>query len=838
MQYSHNDVFDVAAAFINATNHPVFLTGKAGTGKTTFLKYIREHALKSTVVVAPTGVAAINAGGVTIHSFFQLPFSPFLPQGPSGFGAALSGAVDRHSLLGKLRLSTQRKAVMQELELLIIDEISMVRADVLDAIDTVLRHVRNVHTKPFGGVQVLFIGDMYQLPPVVKDSEWQLLCEYYETPFFFSSLACKQAPPVYIELQKVYRQKDDAFISLLNKVRNNQMDEYGYHLLHSRLGADLQHSGQSIITLASHNYIADSINDTALDTLSLPLRSFKAEVEGEFYENAFPAEENLRLKEGAQVMFIKNDLGQFRKYFNGKIGTVKSFDGDKIFVECREDGGTQEIEVKKELWENITYSINRSTNQLEEEVIGTFKQYPLRLAWAITIHKSQGLTFDNVVIDAGKAFAPGQVYVALSRCTTLEGILLKSRINMQSLLSDERIVTFAGNQQSFEAQQKLLNSAAVLYKQEILQQIFDFKPLLKQLEAIRLFCAEHGLKDKSEDWYQRIATQFEQFEKHGDTFCLRLQQYFAETAIPEENLALIERLKSAASWFLQQLSLAKRDFVQCTIVTDNRQLALDFTKKMQVFYDTIRRKESLFEILKTEFSLNALQQAKRSFVPEAIAYNAYAGKSASVPKTVKHGSLYMQLRQLRDEICREAGLATYMVCGHEALEDLANYLPQTAAQLEKIKGFGKHKIKNYGNAFLALICAYCEENDVQTHIEELPLSRTRKKAEPKEPKPDTKLATLERFQAGKPIADIAAERNLAVSTVESHLAHFVGEGVLDVSLFVSPEKRSLIEGVIEANNIFLSGQLKALLPPDISFGEIKMVLATIKKERQLPDVQI
>ncbi|MEO6356356.1 MAG: AAA family ATPase, partial [Ferruginibacter sp.] len=456
-----NTSFQLASDFVNYTQASLFLTGKAGTGKTTFLKHIKENGVKNTVVVAPTGVAAINAGGTTIHSFFQLPFTPFIPVS-TGYGAS-DTISDKHSLIGRLRLTNDRKEVMQKLELLIIDEISMVRCDVLDAIDTVLRHVRSQYAAPFGGVQVLLIGDMYQLPPVVKSEEWQLLAPYYKSEYFFNSHVIELQQPVYIELNKIYRQNDGAFVQVLNQVRNNEMDQESYQLLHTRyLPAFYPAREENYITLTTHNSKADTINFKALNELDGKVFSFDATVEGEFYEKAFPADVNLKLKVGTQVMFLKNDIEKVRRYFNGKIGVVEKIEDDKIFVQCRDE--PTPIEVKKEKWKNIRYSLDKTTNQIEENEIGSFTQFPLRLAWAITIHKSQGLTFEKAIIDAGEAFAPGQVYVALSRCTTLAGMILHSRINNHSLRNDRRISEFASAQRTSARQLQLLQQAKHLFQ--------------------------------------------------------------------------------------------------------------------------------------------------------------------------------------------------------------------------------------------------------------------------------------------------------------------------------------------------------------------------------------
>jgi len=380
----HNALFTLAADFIRYTNRSVFLTGRAGTGKTTFLKYIRANTIKQTAVVAPTGVAAINAGGVTIHSFFQLPFAPYMPES-KGFERN-ENAVDRHHLLGRIKMNRDRIKVLQQLELLIIDEISMVRCDVLDAIDMVLRHFRYRYHEPFGGVQVLFIGDMFQLPPVVQNDEWSILAPFYTSPFFFDSKVLQLEKPVHIELNKIYRQNEQRFIELLNKVRNNEMDEDGFDLLNSRYNPAFQPAkDEGYITLTTHNNKADAINAEALANLTGITRNYKAYITGEFYEKSYPAEELLQLKVGAQVMMIKNDPE--KKYFNGKIGIVTKLDDDIVHVQCKDEETA--IEVKKEVWENIRYTLNPALQKVEEEEIGKFEQFPLRLAWLLPFTKAR-----------------------------------------------------------------------------------------------------------------------------------------------------------------------------------------------------------------------------------------------------------------------------------------------------------------------------------------------------------------------------------------------------------------------------------------------------------------
>ena len=478
-----NEMFQLAIQLVNQSNRNIFLTGRAGTGKTTFLKYIRENCPKQMAVVAPTGVAAINAGGVTIHSFFQLPLAPFIPEsGGTGFQNNDQEVSNKHSLLSRLRFNSEKKKVLQQLEILVIDEISMVRCDTLDAIDTVLRHIRQRPAERFGGVQLLFIGDMLQLPPVIKEQEWSLLSEYYSGQYFFDGKVLQEDPPVYIEFNKIYRQRDEQFIGLLNQVRNNELDGEGMKILESRFQPSFRRSKQDgYIVLTTHNNKAGEINAKELNSLSGKLFSYNAEVQDEFSDRAYPADEVLYLKVGAQVMFIRNDAAEKgKRYFNGKIGTVSKLETDKIFVQCDDE---VEIEVQREKWENIRYTLNKSTRQLDSDVLGSFTQYPLRLAWAITIHKSQGLTFEKAIIDAGAAFAPGQVYVALSRCTNLEGMVLQSRVNSSSLFSDARIVEFSQRSASSGQLQQEFAIAKKHYQQTVLLSTFDF--------AVTTKCKQH-----------------------------------------------------------------------------------------------------------------------------------------------------------------------------------------------------------------------------------------------------------------------------------------------------------------------------------------------------------
>jgi hypothetical protein len=465
--------FRLAQEYVNQTSRHIFLTGKAGTGKTTFLKHIVKTSPKQVLVSAPTGVAAINAGGVTLHSLFQLPLEPYIP----------------HSRVrDKFRFNRQKLKVIQQAQLLIIDEVSMLRADTLDAIDATLQYIRR-NAQPFGGLQMLYIGDLFQLPPIVKEDEWHILKPYYKSAFFFHAKVIEQAEPVYIEFKKVFRQTQQTFIQLLNRVRNNEVSKDDIRLLNSRYIPDFTiDKCKKPITLCTHNAQAEQINSMELEAIKEPLHVFEGEITGEFSEYALPTEIYLQLKKKAKIMFIRNDSQEPRRYFNGKIAVITRIDKESIFV--LPEGSQTEIKLEKEIWENIRYGINEKTNEITEEIIGSFKQYPVRLAWAITIHKSQGLTFDHVVIDLARAFAAGQAYVALSRCTSLDGIVLQSPIESHCIQTDTLALAFSLNELPYERLQEHLKTDKEKFLKEQLVNHFDFTLLLDSLENFKWWTSQ------------------------------------------------------------------------------------------------------------------------------------------------------------------------------------------------------------------------------------------------------------------------------------------------------------------------------------------------------------
>ncbi|MEO7801084.1 MAG: HRDC domain-containing protein, partial [Ginsengibacter sp.] len=702
-----NTMFRLADQLVNQTGSNIFLTGKAGTGKTTFLKYIRQHCSKRMAVVAPTGVAAINAGGVTIHSFFQLPISPFIPAtAGTGFSTGNEEVVNTHSLLRRLRITSEKKALLQELELLIIDEISMVRCDTIDAIDTVLRHVRQRPKEIFGGVQLLFIGDMLQLPPVINDQSWQVLSDFYKSPYFFESLVLKENPPVHIEFNKIYRQSDQAFIDVLNQVRHNEMDHASFEILNRRFQPNFRPAKEEgYIILTTHNHKAREINQKELDLLTTPQFSYAAEITGDFFEKAYPADDMLNLKIGAQVMFIKNDSAdKGKRYYNGKIGTITSLEKNKIMVNC---AGADDIDVQPEIWENIRYTLNKQTRQIDEEVLGSFKQYPLRLAWAITIHKSQGLTFDKAIIDAGESFSPGQVYVALSRCTTLQGLVLQSRVRTSGLMNDERIINFSRQHSSAQQLENALQYGKGHYHLTLLSSLFDFSNILEQATDLHkyLLAFPSSFNETSAKAAIEIKDQVDNLQHTAVRFQLQLKKLFPE----DDKAALRDRVGKAANHFSTAIKPLLDSIIHTSIVTDGKLHAKEVNDIIREILSQFSLKLFLWEDADQLMKVEAFQQRKNVFKTPAMSVNVYAGVAQKAIDS-PHPVLHQQLRRIREDICAKKNLPVYIVAGSTTIDEMARYLPQTLEELEKISGFGEVKIKQYGDAFLNVIKTYSSQH--------------------------------------------------------------------------------------------------------------------------------
>ena len=577
-----NDEMNLAWQFVKNTGASIFLTGKAGTGKTTFLRTLKDKLPKRMVVVAPTGIAAINANGVTIHSFFQLPFAPYVPN--STFKAE-----------GIFRVSKEKQRILRTLDLLVIDEISMVRADLLDSVDMVLRRYRD-RSKPFGGVQLLLIGDLQQLPPVVRDEEWTMLSKYYDSPYFFSSLALKQMGYITIELKHVYRQNDLDFLSLLNKIRDNKADQDTFKQLNSRYIPNfVPPAGTDYIRLVTHNYQAQSINESKLAELPGTSRRYKASITGDFPEQSFPTEFVLELKEDAQVMFVKNDSTGKGRYYNGMLGKVVSTTARGVTVKGNENG--ELIDLSPEEWTNAKYVLNKTTHEIEEEVEGTFKQFPLRLAWAVTIHKSQGLTFEHAIIDAQHSFAHGQTYVALSRCKTLEGLVLSSPLSTSAVICDEKVHQFNIDASARQPNSEMLSQMQRAYEVNLIDELFDFRPIGIAFERITRFIDEHFARK-----YPRLLQEYRQARPILDEvvavaarFRLQYTQMLATQQGQKLSDEVLQRIRSGAEYFHKRLALLVEMHRKNKIETDNKALKKTLKERYGDVQETLDFKWNLLK---------------------------------------------------------------------------------------------------------------------------------------------------------------------------------------------------------------------------------------------------
>lgn len=565
--------------FINQTQRSIFLTGKAGTGKTTLLKEIIQTTHKNTVVVAPTGIAALNANGVTIHSMFQLPFGGFIPDNSAPLFSGNTKFETKATLRRHFRMSSLKKSVIQNMELLIIDEVSMLRADLLDAIDFMMQSVRK-KSSPFGGVQVLFIGDLLQLPPVIRDDEWQTLRKYYQGKFFFHSHVIQQNPPLYIELSKIFRQTDDSFIAVLNNLRNNQIGTSDIELLNQYVkpNFDLK-ANKGYITLTTHNAKADAINSQALEDLEGELVTYNPEIVGDFPDKIYPIENQLKLKVGAQIMFVKNDLSIEKNYFNGKMGVIKSLSSNEILVHFPEENKT--IDVEKYEWQNIRYKVDENTKEIEEEVLGTFVHYPIKLAWAITVHKSQGLTFDKAALDVSQVFLPGQAYVALSRLRSLNGLILLCPLQMNGMSNDQDVMNYSQNKVSEEVLKNALESETQNFIHNFLVNCFDWANLAQEWRNHQFSYLEKGEgseKSKHAVWARKQTQTIEAILDPAKKFIVQLNKIFAQHKVDLD--FVLTRVQAAYDYFLLPMdNLANEILLKIEEVKR--------IKKVKAFYDEL-----------------------------------------------------------------------------------------------------------------------------------------------------------------------------------------------------------------------------------------------------------
>lgn len=814
MEYRQNEQLLLATEFVQFTNKNIFLTGKAGTGKTTFLHNLKKITPKRMVVVAPTGVAAINAGGVTIHSFFQLSFAPSIPESvqPRNYGSRTEGF--------QQKFNREKIKLIKCIDLLVIDEISMVRADILDAVDEVLRKYRN-HYKPFGGVQLLMIGDLHQLSPVIKEAEWNILRHYYPSVYFFDSLALKKTNPITIELKEIFRQSDAHFISLLNKVRDNAIDAQTIDELNSRhIPGFKPKEEEGYITLTTHNANAFEMNQAKLMDIRGNPYFFSAQIDGDFPSHDFPTEEKLELKPNAQVMFIKNDSSPEKQFFNGKIGKITRIEKDIVFVKCPSDTG--EIAVGRVKWENVKYKLNDETKEIKEDVVGSFTQIPLKLAWAITIHKSQGLTFDKVIIDANAAFAFGQVYVALSRCRTFNGIVLSTPISVSGIKTDALVLNYSHEAQQKEPDPDKLFESKYLFQQDLFFELFDLKPTKYRFDSLLKIVGENSkILDSAtvSDLQAKRALCETALFQIAEKFKSQLTKLMVPNVLPEANPELQERTGQAVQYFVSNLKTHLSAFLEkLNFDTDNKAIRKLLAESLEKLQKEVFIKLSCLENCRNGFETISYIKMRSN---AEVDFHAPAKQNKQSPqqysKNINHPELYMELKQWRDNLANENNVPTYMILPQKSIMELMKKLPVALPELKTITGIGQVKINQFGNDIVAIIKKYCTDHSIiPEQIEIHDVAKT--------VKINSGKLSYEMFLAGKTIPEIAAGRNLATSTIESHLAQYVGSGQLKISDFVSAEKLQKVSLYITDNPAQTMGEIKNNMGDAVTYADLKFIL--------------
>ena len=816
-----NKELDLAWDFITKTDRNIFLTGKAGTGKTTFLHKVKELSLKRHVVVAPTGVAAINAKGTTIHSFFQMGFGPILPPEAMGY----QGNTPAQKKFNKKKID-----IIRSLDLLIIDEVSMVRADLLDGVDQVLRKYKD-KTKVFGGVQVLMIGDLQQLSPVVKDGEWNLLRPYYDTIYFFSSKAFRESFTISIELKQIYRQQNQKFIDILNEIRNNNISQNSIAELNKRhIPNFIPDDKDGYITLTTHNHQSNEINNNKLSKIKSDSTNFEAIVEGNFSENNFPTLKTLELKVGSQVMFVKNDSNPEKRYYNGKIGEIIDFEGNTVIVKC--PGDLENIEAGTELWENITYTIDNKTKEIKEEVKGSFQQIPLRLAWAITIHKSQGLTFEKAVIDVKSSFAHGQTYVALSRCKTLEGMVLREPIESRSIIHDNTITSFTKNVEENPPSSQDLTNAEKEYQLNLISELFDFAPMHYPINrALQIaYQNQNTLRGNYLDPIKIIKESgVDNLIKIGNSFKSQLTLLAESVTDPQADSNIQGRIAKGMDYFVKQIEeFIENPLDDLSFSTDNKAVNKDLKEQIKKFNELLKIKEFCFNGLDGKFDSHKYMQLRNDAVFAKIA------EPKSVKKEVKvsvNNPLFEKLRSYRTDTSDYENIPPFQVFTQDTLYDMCSDLPTTPSQLRKVKGMGKIRVEKYGDEIIDIIKTYCDSESIDlSKTTSAEIENVNTKKAPK--RGETQKESFDMFKSGLSIDEIAKKRELKSSTIESHLANYVADGSLKLSELLGSDKSNEIITAIKSQEYeeLSLGEFRLKLDEKYSFGELRMALNSLKNE--------
>lgn len=796
-----NEKIEMLNRFVQNTDVHIFLTGKAGTGKTTFLRNLAIKSYKRMVIVAPTGVAAINAGGVTIHSFFQLPFGPIAPEGQS------------LSFLSNVKINKTKLKIMRSLDLLVIDEISMVRADLLDAIDTVLRKVRRCD-KAFGGVQLLMIGDIQQLAPVARQNEWELLQDYYKSVYFFDSRVLQKNPYICVELDHIYRQNDTEFIEILNQVRNNRLDSNSLQILNSRYIPNFKpDDNEGYITLTTHNYQADEINDEKLNAIDSETLTFNAEITGIFPENAYPTKEVLELKVGAQVMFVKNDPSPEKLYYNGKIGKIIAYDKDEgIKVRCDDEV----INVTPVKWQNFEYTLNEETNEIEEKEIGSFTQIPLKTAWAITIHKSQGLTFEKVVLNAEMAFAHGQVYVALSRCTSLKGLVLNAKISNSVLYNDNTINAFVDKIPSLEPDEDRLRDEETKYHHQTIIDLFTFDELEMQINKLAKVVRENDnifgketadkIAERRKNFREEIVDVAMRFARQVESIIRSISQQDDKTT----SSYLDERIRKASVYFFDKINDLENisDLIH---ETDNKNVNAAVKAVLDMIREIIYVKTACLHIAKDGFILDKYLEMKNKKIVESENLKSVKLKGKTIDKEDK--PLLNALMKWRHEKAMELEKEEHQILPTAVVNRITELKPVTIKELKSISKLGTTRIKSFGADIINIVLESqgfkkCEFDDEESN-KEMNLS-------------SSEMKTLELLDEGLTMEDIMKERGLSQSTIENHIIEIVKNGFYDAEDFVSKEHYEIINEYYEETGDPSLSSARDVLGDEFTYFELKI----------------
>ncbi len=809
-----NQRLELAYSYLMYTGENVFLTGKAGTGKTTFLKQLRQLSPKRMVVAAPTGVAAINAGGVTLHSLFQLSFGPQIP-----------GQYKPSNQFTRTKLD-----LIRSIDLLVIDEISMVRADLLDAVDGVLRRIRR-NSKPFGGVQLLLIGDMQQLAPVVTRQEESILKDYYSTFYFFGSLAWQKTKYVGIELNEIFRQTDNEYVSILNAIRDGSATMETVNNLNKRyIPCYVPPDEDNVITLVTHNAMAEKINSSHMAALPGEEKTFTAEIKGDFPESSYPAEKNLVLKIGAAVMFIKNDPSYQKLFFNGKIGRITSFDDDGVVVKCNNDDN--EIHVTPLPWENKKYTIDDNTKEITENTVGTFTQLPLRTAWAVTIHKSQGLTFDKMMLDVSRSFTHGQAYVALSRCRTLDGLVLLQPFSASDIICDPTIRQFSQTvEQNVPSMENLVDDKRN-YFFSCIDDLFNFNILYSEIQhLVRKFAEAKTAAGNIEIFNNTDSKIYQEMIAVAEKFSNTIKNNFSKCSDPENEPTLNSRITKGCEYFLSKLSeIVENPTTHFIFDCDDKEKKKNITEAVENLkteynfrVNCLSANKAGFNIknyLSTKAKLKLSQSQTNTKQTHRTASNAVDTKTSS-----QNSGLFTLLNNWRQKRAGELGIEPKEIVKTTVLKQIADSAAQSYLEISKIKGMGAAKTKKLIPEILELILNYRKDNGMTADFSELKTARYESLSSQEQ--------SLYLFsKVGLTLEEIVKKRKIALTTVINHLIKYVATGEVPATKLIDSQRLEEIKKfIVEHQNINSLTEVYEGLNQKYTYDEIRVAKADIDFEK-------